>query len=177
MSGFLQPIYVLLISIVAVFACHAQNPSASQGSVVLTKLFDPVYPPLARQARITGDVDLALTVGKNGNLESVQVMKGHPLLEQAALDSARRSQFECHECGPSAATYRLTYSFQLIGGDDCCSDASANSKTRSELAPGVAQSESRVTVVDRAVCICDPSADIVRVRSIKCLYLWKCSAR
>jgi hypothetical protein len=32
-----------------------------------------------------------------------------------------------------------------------------------------------VTVIDQPLCTCDPTSDVSRVRSVKCLYLWKCA--
>ena len=88
------------------------SPTETQsGTVVLTKLSPLVYPPLARQARISGDVIVRLVIRSDGSVESAQVLEGHPMLKQAALDSARKSQYECHECSVSGSSYVLTYTF------------------------------------------------------------------
>jgi protein TonB len=50
----------------------------------------PVYPPLARQARISGIVRLEAAISRSGTIESLQVMSGHPMLTQAALDAVRQ---------------------------------------------------------------------------------------
>jgi periplasmic protein TonB len=50
----------------------------------------PIYPPLARQARISGIVRLEAVISHSGMIESLQVMSGHPLLTQAALDAVRQ---------------------------------------------------------------------------------------
>ena len=50
----------------------------------------PVYPPLARQARISGIVRLEAVISRSGTIESLQVMSGYPLLTQAALDAVRQ---------------------------------------------------------------------------------------
>jgi protein TonB len=50
----------------------------------------PLYPPLARQARISGIVRLEAVISRSGLIESLQVMSGHPLLTQAALDAVRQ---------------------------------------------------------------------------------------
>jgi len=50
----------------------------------------PVYPPLARQTRISGIVRLEAVISLNGSIESLQVMSGHPLLTRAALDAVRQ---------------------------------------------------------------------------------------
>ena len=51
---------------------------------------DPVYPPLALQARVQGVVRLSLVVGTDGHPRNLQVISGHPLLIQAALDAVRQ---------------------------------------------------------------------------------------
>jgi len=50
----------------------------------------PVYPAIARQARISGQVRLEAIIAKNGRIENLQVISGHPLLVQAALDAVRQ---------------------------------------------------------------------------------------
>src|SRR5580704_1862454 len=64
-----------------------------QVEVVLIKLSEPVYPGLARQARIAGNVALTVGVRKDGTVESADVISGPGMLRQAALDSVRQSQF------------------------------------------------------------------------------------
>jgi protein TonB len=56
----------------------------------LVRQVTPVYPPLARQARISGIVRLEAVISRSGLIESLQVMSGHPLLTQAALDAVRQ---------------------------------------------------------------------------------------
>jgi periplasmic protein TonB len=50
----------------------------------------PVYPVIAREARISGTVELLAVVGRDGTIEKLQVISGHPLLVQAALDAVRQ---------------------------------------------------------------------------------------
>ena len=47
----------------------------------------PVYPPLAKAARIQGVVKFALTIGTDGTVRDAQLISGHPLLVQAARDA------------------------------------------------------------------------------------------
>ncbi len=54
----------------------------------------PVYPPLARQTRISGTVRLHAIIGKDGTIQSLEVMSGHPLLQQAALDAVRQWRYQ-----------------------------------------------------------------------------------
>ncbi|MBI1749514.1 MAG: energy transducer TonB [Acidobacteria bacterium] len=49
----------------------------------------PVYPPLAKQARIQGTVQFQVIISREGDVKKAEVLKGHPLLVQAALDAVR----------------------------------------------------------------------------------------
>jgi TonB family protein len=49
----------------------------------------PVYPPLAKAAQIQGTVSLNALIGKDGHIENLSVIQGHPLLIQATLDAVR----------------------------------------------------------------------------------------
>src|SRR5215469_15797676 len=63
------------------------------GRVQAAKLIrnpQPVYPQIARQARISGTVELAAIIGEDGHIQSLNVVSGHPLLRQAALDAVKQ---------------------------------------------------------------------------------------
>ena len=53
----------------------------------------PVYPPLARQTRISGTVRLHAIISKSGAVQQLEVISGHPLLVQAALDAVRQWRY------------------------------------------------------------------------------------
>ena len=55
---------------------------------------NPVYPPLARQTRISGTVRLHAIIAKDGTVQQLEVMSGHPLLVQAALDAVRQWRYQ-----------------------------------------------------------------------------------
>jgi periplasmic protein TonB len=67
------------------------------GNVTAAKLVNkvqPLYPPLARQTRISGTVRLHAIIGKNGQVEQLEVISGHPLLVQAALDAVKQWRYQ-----------------------------------------------------------------------------------
>ncbi len=47
----------------------------------------PPYPELAKSARIQGAVEFRALISKEGNIENLQVLRGHPLLVKAATDA------------------------------------------------------------------------------------------
>ena len=59
----------------------------------LVKEVKASYPRLAEQVRITGVVKLNLYINKSGKVTYVELLKGHPLLSQAAIDAARNWKY------------------------------------------------------------------------------------
>ncbi len=59
-----------------------------QGKILYQPM--PVYPPLARAARVQGTVRLEGILGKDGRVRELRVISGHPLLAPAALEAVRR---------------------------------------------------------------------------------------
>ncbi len=49
-----------------------------------------VYPDLARQARVQGTVTIDCTIDPQGRVVNATVLKGHPLLDRAALDAVQQ---------------------------------------------------------------------------------------
>ena len=55
---------------------------------------EPMYPPLARQAKIQGDVLIDAVIDRTGNVVEMRVISGHPLLIQPATDALRKWRYE-----------------------------------------------------------------------------------
>jgi len=66
------------------------------GNVQSAKLVSqpkPAYPPLAKQARISGTVMLSVIIGADGSVRDIQVISGHPLLIPPALEAVRQWKY------------------------------------------------------------------------------------
>jgi len=75
----------------------AQQRIRQGGSVqaaLLVNKVQPVYPPLARQTRISGTVRLHALISKTGSVESLEVISGHPLLVRAAMDAVQQWKYK-----------------------------------------------------------------------------------
>ncbi len=59
----------------------------------LTRQVRPQYPQLARQARIQGTVKLSAVIAKDGTIQKLEVMSGHPLLVPAALAAVKQWRY------------------------------------------------------------------------------------
>jgi TonB family protein len=66
------------------------------GNVQESKLIrkvEPIYPELAKKARVQGKVTLQITVDQEGNVTDASVIKGHPLLDDAAINAVRQWKY------------------------------------------------------------------------------------
>jgi TonB family protein len=168
-----------MLSVVAIALSLMQNAAGQAGAtsetaqtgVVLSKLSQPVYPQMARIAHIQGDVEVKLGIRNDGSIESAVAVSGHPILKQAALDSAQQSRFECRGCGNEVTFYSLTYSFQFATGTYVLP------KPNESGGDHVVQSENRVTIFAEPVPVHLTNFAYVRARSANCLYLWTCGYR
>lgn len=60
----------------------------------LVRKVEPVYPDEAKRARIQGTVRFTVIVGKDGAVQNVTVISGHPVLIKAALDALRQWRYQ-----------------------------------------------------------------------------------
>jgi protein TonB len=49
----------------------------------------PVYPPIAKAARVSGTVVLQATISKTGTIEGLHVVSGPAMLQQSAMDAVK----------------------------------------------------------------------------------------
>jgi TonB family protein len=68
------------------------SQEVSQG--LLVHQVAPEYPALARQARIQGTVVLKALISKDGSMEGLTVMSGHPMLVPAAMDAVKQWKYK-----------------------------------------------------------------------------------
>ncbi len=54
----------------------------------------PDYPPLAKMARIQGEVRLDALISKDGTIENLKVISGHPLLVASAMEAVKRWRYQ-----------------------------------------------------------------------------------
>jgi periplasmic protein TonB len=91
----------------------------SQGVTQGLKIRDvkPNYPPLARQARIQGSVMLQAVISKDGSIEGLKVISGHPMLIPAALDAVKQWKYKPYILNgePVEVDTQITVNFTLGG--------------------------------------------------------------
>jgi protein TonB len=60
----------------------------------LIRKIAPAYPPLAKSARVQGTVKFTATISKEGNIENLQLVSGHPLLVNAAKEAVLQWKYK-----------------------------------------------------------------------------------
>jgi TonB family protein len=64
--------------------------SGHEYQVNLIRKVEPVYPPLARQARIQGVVRFTAIIAKDGSIQNLTLVSGHPLLIESAQQAVKQ---------------------------------------------------------------------------------------
>ncbi len=75
----------------------------------------PVYPEIARAARVEGVVILEAKVDKKGKVEEARVLRSIPLLDQAAIEAVKQWEYEPFLVNgePKAFLLTITVNFSL----------------------------------------------------------------
>jgi protein TonB len=78
----------------------------------------PNYPPLARQARIQGTVVLHAVISKDGSIEGLTLVSGHPMLAPAAIDAVKQWKYKPYLLNgePVEVDTEVQVNFTLSGG-------------------------------------------------------------
>ena len=73
-----------------------QRVRISQGVTkgLLVQKVEPAYPPLARAARVQGDVVLSAIIDSNGQITNLQLVSGHPMLVPAAIAAVKQWRYK-----------------------------------------------------------------------------------
>ncbi|HKW24390.1 MAG TPA: TonB family protein [Terriglobales bacterium] len=92
------------------------SQGVSQG--LLIHRVQPMYPPLARQARIQGTVVLQAEISKDGTIENLRLMSGHPMLAPSAIEAVKQWRYKPYFLNgePVAVETQITVNFTLAGG-------------------------------------------------------------
>ena len=83
----------------------------------LIRRVQPAYPPLARSARIQGAVILQAVISRQGAIENLKVLSGHPMLAPAAVDAVRQWRYRPYILNnePVEVETLITVNFSLAG--------------------------------------------------------------
>jgi protein TonB len=99
---------------------HVEPPTRIISTIDPAKLVhqvEPSYPLLAKQVRVQGSVVLHAIVGRDGSIQSLQTISGHPMLVAAALDAVRQWRYKPTYLGgqPVEVETTITVNFTVNG--------------------------------------------------------------
>jgi len=106
------------VAVPKVAAPQRVRVSAGVTSGLLVKRIQPPYPPLARQARIQGTVVLHAVISKDGSIENLTLVSGHPMLAPAAIDAVKQWKYKPYLLNgePVEVDTEVQVNFTLSGG-------------------------------------------------------------
>ena len=92
--------------------------SSGVSTGLLIKKVTPNYPPLAKQARIQGHVLLQAEISKEGTIQNLQLISGHPMLAPAAIEAVKQWRYKPYLLNgePVAVETQVDVVFSLSGG-------------------------------------------------------------
>jgi protein TonB len=95
---------------------HAPTSQMMEGNLI--HRVEPIYPSIAKQARIQGLVLLRATISKDGSIENLQLLSGHPMLARAAIEAVRQWRYRPYYLNgdPVEVETQVTVKFTLSGG-------------------------------------------------------------
>jgi len=107
---------IILPLTASLITAQSQVISVDDGDEQLLYRALPVYPPLAKAARVEGSVQLTLAVDAEGHVTEIVAISGHPLLRKAAAETAMHYQYNpFHMNGKPAAVFvRTDILFNLV---------------------------------------------------------------
>jgi TonB family protein len=104
---------VILLALTA--AAHAQsappspqNIDADASAQHLVSRTEPTYPPIAKAAHVTGDVQLRLQIDRTGHVTAVKTLSGPPMLVGAATEAVKQWLYKPFEIDGEPVTIYTT---------------------------------------------------------------------
>jgi protein TonB len=91
--------------------------SSGVSTGLLIRKVQPNYPQLAKQARIQGAVVLQAEISKDGTIQNLQLISGHPMLAPAAIEAVKQWRYKPYLLNgePVAVETQVVVNFSLSG--------------------------------------------------------------
>lgn len=117
MGGVIGGIISSAVAVPKVAAPTRVRVSAGVQQGLLIKKVQPSYPPLARQARIQGNVVLQAEISKDGSIQNLRLISGHPMLAPSAIDAVKQWRYKPYYLNgePVEVETQITVIFSLSG--------------------------------------------------------------
>jgi protein TonB len=106
------------VAVPKVAAPQRVRVSSGVSTGLLIRKVQPNYPQLAKQARIQGSVVLQAEISKDGTIQNLQLISGHPMLAPAAIEAVKQWRYKPYLLNgePVAVETQVVVNFSLSGG-------------------------------------------------------------
>ena len=101
---------VMFLFVCPLIARDANRTPLNEPAVVAAVA--PDFPAIARSAHASGEVVVEVTLSSDGKVETSKSLSGHPLLQKAAENAAKKWKFTLAD--DHTAKVRLTFSFGYV---------------------------------------------------------------
>ena len=80
-----------------------------------TKKTPPEYPPIAKQVKVGGKVQVDVTIDAEGNVETVKIVSGNAMLTQSVITAVKKWKFTpfTQDGAPTKAVASLEFDFKM----------------------------------------------------------------
>ena len=105
----------LLVSAASIANAQTVRISETDAKKALVSRVEPEYPPMARQMRLSGRVQLDVYIDEDGRVEKAEGTNGNPILTAAAASAVKRWKFTPVTAGgkPAKAIAAFSFDFKL----------------------------------------------------------------
>jgi len=84
-----------ILAVIFAFGQEAiKKVTRAEAMQAATSKVQPEYPPMAKQFKVEGVVELEAVVGENGKVEKVNILSGNALLTRPASDALKQWKFK-----------------------------------------------------------------------------------
>jgi TonB family protein len=90
--------------------------SSTDATSHVARSVEPTVPPLAKAVKIGGKVKLHITISPSGDVSSVTVISGHPLLVQSAINAVKQWKYKPFLEGETAISVATDVEIDFPGG-------------------------------------------------------------
>ena len=107
-------ILIVLLSFATV-ASAEMRVTTDDAIKAATKKNEPDYPPIAKQLRVAGKVEVDVTIDAAGNVESVKIISGNAMLTPSVVTAVKKWKFTPfqQDGAPTKAVAALNFDFKM----------------------------------------------------------------
>jgi TonB family protein len=107
-------ILVLLLSFTTLLSAEVRV-ATDEAMKAATKKTPPDYPPIAKQLKIVGKVEVDVTIDAEGNVENVKIVSGNAMLTASVVSAVKKWKFTpfTQDGAATKAMAQLQFDFKM----------------------------------------------------------------